>query len=85
MDYALIEDGVVVNLIYLHPMNIDEFPNAKPTNGLPVQIGDTFADDKFYHNGKEVTAPNALTDEDVQRIKDQAIAEVQEGVVNGLL
>lgn len=85
MDYALIEDGVVVNLIYLHPMNIDEFPNAKPTNGLPVQMGDIFVDDKFYHNGKEVTVSNALTEEDVQRIKDEAIAEVQKGVSDGTL
>lgn len=54
MDYALIDNGLVANIIYLHPMNADEFPNAVSTNGLPIKIGDTYAEGKFYRDGKEI-------------------------------
>ena len=55
MDYALIEDGIVVNIIALHPMNASEFVNAVPMNDLQIAIGDTYVDGKFYRNGEEVT------------------------------
>ena len=80
MNYALVEGNIVVNLIWLHPMNADEFPNAKPTNGLPIHIGDTFVNGKFYHDGKEVAAQGVMSEEYIQQIKDQAIAEVQQEV-----
>ncbi len=56
MDYALIENKIVANIIYLHPMNADDFLNAVPINGLPVRIGDTYDDGKFYRDGVEVTS-----------------------------
>ena len=56
MDYALIDNGIVVNIIYLHPMNADEFPNAAPTNDLPIEIGDTYIEGKFYRDGKEIVS-----------------------------
>lgn len=55
MDYALIENGIVTNMIYLHPMNADEFQDAVPTSGLPIQIGDTYENGKFYRDGEEIT------------------------------
>lgn len=55
MNYALMKNETVTNLIYLHPMNASDFPSAVPTNDLPVQIGDTYKDGKFYHNGEEIT------------------------------
>ena len=54
MEYALIKDEIVVNLIWLHPMNADDFPNAVPIEDLPVQIGDTYIDGIFYRDGEEV-------------------------------
>lgn len=51
MDYALIENGTVVNIIYLHPMNAEDFPNAVPLEGVPAGIGDTYKDGAFYRNG----------------------------------
>ena len=83
MNYALITDGVVANLIYLHPMNADDFSSAVPTEDLPVQIGDTYADGKFYRNGEEVVPVNVLTDAQISAIKDQAVAEIEEAVING--
>lgn len=54
MNYALIENGIVVNIIWIHPINAGEFTNAVFTNNLPVQIGDTYTAGKFYRNGNEV-------------------------------
>lgn len=79
MNYALIDNGIVTNLIWLHPMNASEF-SAVPTNDLPVQIGDTYEAGKFYHNGKEVVASD-----NIEQIKDLAIEEVRQEVQNGIL
>lgn len=54
MNYALIQDGVVVNLIWMYEGNAVEFPDAVSTMGLPVQIGDTFQDGVFLHSGEPV-------------------------------
>lgn len=81
MDFALLENNTVVNLIWLHPMNASEFPNAVATNGLPVQIGDTYQGGKFYHNGEEVT--NAFSDAQITAIKNQAVDEIKQEVQNG--
>lgn len=67
MNYALIKNETVINIIWLHPMNTSDFPSAVPTNGLLVQIGDTYRDDKFYHDGEEIaptsTEPTYTLDE----------------------
>lgn len=57
MNYALIVDGVVVNIISLHPVNAAEFPSAVPMHDLMVEIGDTYADGVFYRNGERVLSP----------------------------
>lgn len=54
MDYALIENGIVVNLIWLHYTNAHEFPNAVPLNGVPAWIGDTYDGECFFRNGERV-------------------------------
>lgn len=54
MNYALVEDGVVVNIIYLAPENASDFPNAVPYGELGVGIGDTYENGTFYHNGQAV-------------------------------
>ena len=66
MNYAVVIDGVVKNIIRLHPMNAGSFANAVPTNGLPVTIGDTYAGGRFYRNGEEVT--HAKRDADMEEI-----------------
>ena len=52
MNYAVVENGIVTNLIWLHPMTA--FQNAVPCGDVPVQIGDTYSDGKFYRDGAEV-------------------------------
>lgn len=54
MNYALIENGVVTNVIWLYPGNAKEFPNAVPIGDVPAGIGDTYEDGIFYRDGERV-------------------------------
>ena len=54
MDYALVENGIVTNLIWLHPSNADDFPNAVQIGDIPVAIGDTYDGEHFFRNGERV-------------------------------
>lgn len=85
MDYALIDNNSMVsNIIWLHPMNASDFPNAIPTNGLPVSIGDMYENGAFYRDGKRIEYPNQIADDIIDLIKDQAILEVQQEVTNNV-
>ena len=52
MNYALIEEETVRNIIVLNPSNAGEFPQAVAVQGLGVQIGDTYQDGTFYRDGQ---------------------------------
>ena len=56
MRYALIDaDGVITNVIWLHPMNASDFPNAVPIpSDMPVGIGNVYMDGAFYVDGERV-------------------------------
>ena len=54
MNYALIENGVVTNLIWLYPANAAEFPGAVPLGDVPAAIGDTWDGERFYRDGERV-------------------------------
>lgn len=54
MRYALIENGVVVNTIWLHPSTESDFPNAVYAGERPICKGDSYVDGKFYRDGEEV-------------------------------
>lgn len=56
-NYALIENGVVVNIIWLAAENESEFPGAVRLEDRPVTIGDTYNGEKFYRDGVEVLTP----------------------------
>ena len=54
MNYALVENGMATNIIWLYPANASDFPNAVPMNDYPVVIGDTWDGTFFYRNGEKV-------------------------------
>ena len=54
MNYALVENGIVTNIISLNDRNASDFPAAVKLGDRPVAIGDTYADGKFYRDGNEV-------------------------------
>ena len=67
MRYALIDNGIVSNVIALNDRNASDFPAAVKLGDRPVCIGDTYADGKFYRDGVEVLTP-----------MEQAQAEIDE-------
>jgi hypothetical protein len=74
MNYALIENGVVTNIIWLNPKNANEFLNAVGVGDRPVGIGDSYIEGKFFRNGEEV-----LTNEEKLA---NGIAELDEAILN---
>lgn len=52
--YALVENGVVVNVMVLYPPSAAEFEGAVPCGDLPVAIGDTYDGEHFYRGGERV-------------------------------
>lgn len=60
MNYAIIENSVVVNIISLLPQNEGEFPGAVPCDGYAVEIGDSCVDGRFYHDGEEILSDYEL-------------------------
>lgn len=54
MNYALIENGVVTNIIWLYSSNAEDFPDAVPCGDLPVAIGDIYDGEHFFRDGERV-------------------------------
>lgn len=54
MNYALVENGIVTNIIWLNERNAGEWPNAVRLYDRMVEAGDTYIDGKFYRDGNEV-------------------------------
>ena len=57
MNYALIENGVVTNIIWLYSANAGDFPSAVPCGDVPVAIDDTWDGEHFYREGARVLSP----------------------------
>lgn len=57
MVYALIENGIVANIIWLYSGNAAEFPNAVPLGDIPAAVGDTYDGEHFYRDGVRVFSP----------------------------
>ena len=57
MNYALIDNGVVTNIIILYPGNASDFPAAVPCGDVPAAIGDTWDGEHFYRAGERVLTP----------------------------
>ena len=58
MNYALIENGVVTNVIWLNPENAADFPDAVAMGETLAGIGDTWDGERFYRDGQRVLTRN---------------------------
>lgn len=54
MNYALVENGTVVNIIWMNERNEAEWPNAVRLGERMVEVGDTYDGEKFRRDGVEV-------------------------------
>lgn len=52
--YALVENGVVTNVMVLYPPSAAEFEGAVPCGEIPVAIGDTYDGEHFFRDGERV-------------------------------
>lgn len=74
MNYALIENGVVTNIIWLYSGNAGDFPDAVRCGDVPVAIGDTYDGHDFYRGGERVFTPLEQARKDAEDM--QAALEV---------
>lgn len=70
MNYAVVENGTVTNIIWLYPANASDFPDAVPCGDLPVAIGDTYDGEHFYRGGEKLDSPLALAQQEAQTLKE---------------
>lgn len=66
MNYAIVEDGIVTNIVVLYPMGAKDFPEAVPCGDVPVFIGDTYDGEHFYRAGKRVLTPLEQAQKDIE-------------------
>ena len=83
MNYALLDNGIVTNIIWIKPEQQSEFQPGAPTGDLPVMTGDTYEDGKFYRNGIEIT-PESPSPEPTEQLYtlDEAAAIIASEVAN---
>lgn len=77
-NYALVEGGVVTNVIWLASENASEFPGAIELGDIPVVIGDTYSDGRFFRNGSEVKTQLDVANEENTEITNLLGEAVQE-------
>ena len=58
--FALIENGVVVNIISMYAKNLTDFPNAVLATERPIAIGDTYCEGIFMRDGMPVLSYEEL-------------------------
>lgn len=67
MNYALVANGIVTNIIWLNERNAGEWPGAVRLGERMVEVGDTYEDGRFFRDGTEVlTAAEAAQMEAAQ-------------------
>ena len=67
MRYALIEDGIVINIIWLNAFNATDFPGCVAIeDGMSVGIGDEYRDGKFWRGGEELLNEQGRTNAELR-------------------
>lgn len=69
MNYALVENGVVTNIIWLYSANAEDFPSAVPCGDVPAAIGDTYDGEHFYREGEKVVSPLTAAQKEVDTMQ----------------
>lgn len=69
MNYALVENGIVTNIIWLNERNEAEWPNAVRLYDRMVEVGDTYDGEKFRRDGTEVLTPMEQAQEEMTKYK----------------
>ena len=70
MNYAIVENGIVTNIVVLYPMSAKDFPEAIVCGDVPVFIGDTYDGEHFYRAGKRVLTPLEQARKDIESTQE---------------
>lgn len=87
MNYALIENGIVTNIIRLSPGNAADFPGSVPMLDRPVAIGDAYVEGVFKRNGETVLTKGeklAQADEEIAVLDEALLNAEYENIIGGL-
>ena len=87
MNYALIENGIVTNVIRLSPGNAADFPGAVPLLDRPVAMGDAYDGTDFTRNGETVLTKNerlAQANEEIAALDEALLNAEYENIIGGL-
>jgi len=76
MNYALLEQDRVINLIWLDPANEEDFPGAVLCGDVPVQVGDTYDGQQFFRDGQRVMTQTEMLNRQIAEM-DEAMMELQ--------
>lgn len=79
MNYAWIENGIVTNVIWLHPGNASDFSNTVAMGDIPAEIGDSYTDGVFYRDGEKVVSAMESA-----RMKAREANEILDSLMGGV-
>ena len=85
MRYAVVIEGKVANIIEMDKRNEQYFPSAFYTGNRPVGIGDTYANGKFYRDGKEVLTALEEANNEIDSLTQQlgeAVEQIYQADMN---
>lgn len=72
-NFAIVEDGIVKRILWGMVYNMPtDFPNSVQIDDRAVEIGDTYENGVFYHNGKAV------------KTKDEELAELRAALAQSM-
>jgi len=81
MNYALIENGIITNIIWLYEGNAEDFPGAVPLRDRPVQIGDTYANGVFARDSVPVQTPLEAANETIAGLDNMVVEMTYQNVM----
>ena len=70
MRYAVIENGVIVNFIFLSPFDAENFPDCIPIGDYLVNFGDEYKDGYFYRNGERVLTAIEILEKEKEEMRE---------------
>lgn len=79
MNYALVENGTVTNVIWLNHGNADDFPDAIPLGDTPAGIGDTWDGEHFYRDGERILSRAEMDAQTIAAYED-AITQIEKAL-----
>ena len=83
MNYAIIEDGVITNVVVLNN-NASNFPNAVFLGNIPAGIGDIYENGVFYRNSERIVTMFEILQSQIAELDMALLDSTYENIMGGL-